>query len=176
MRRYRYRLGLGLGLILISRLAGLVLPAMSAYVIDDVVPNGRTGELFLLAGIGFAAAVVQSATGFGLSQVLGVAAQRAITEMRKRVMAHVSRLPIRYFDSTQTGVLISRVMTDAEGIRNLVGTGLAQLAGGLLTASIALGWLFYLNWQLTSLTLCILVLFGGTMALRVYPKLRPDFS
>ena len=174
MRRYRQRLVLGLALILVSRLAGLVLPAMSAYVIDDVVPNGRMDELFLLAGIGFAAAVVQSATGFGLSQVLGVAAQRAITEMRKRVMAHVSRLPIRYFDSTQTGVLISRVMTDAEGIRNLVGTGLAQLAGGLLTASIALGWLFYLNWQLTSLTLCILVLFGGTMAYG-FSKLRPVF-
>ena len=174
MRRYRYRLALGLALILVSRLAGLVLPAMSAYVIDDVVPNGRTDELLLLAGIGFAAAVVQSATGFGLSQVLGVAAQRAITEMRKRVMAHVARLPIRYFDSTQTGVLISRIMTDAEGIRNLVGTGLAQLAGGLLTASIALGWLFYLHWRLTSLTLFILLLFGATMAYG-FSRLRPVF-
>ena len=174
MRRYRYRLALGLALILVSRLAGLVLPAMTAYVIDDVVPNGRMDELLLLAGIGFAAAVVQSATGFGLSQVLGVAAQRAITEMRKRVMAHVSRLPIRYFDSTQTGVLISRIMTDAEGIRNLVGTGLVQLAGGLLTASIALGWLFYLNWRLTSLTLFILLLFGATMAYG-FSKLRPVF-
>ena len=133
--RYRYRLALGLALILASRLSGLVLPAMSGYVVDEVVPAERTGELSLLAGIALVAAVVQSAAGFGLSQVLGVAAQRAITEMRKRVMAHVSRLPIRYFDSTQTGVLISRVMTDAEGIRNLVGTGLVQLAGGLLTAS-----------------------------------------
>ena len=174
MRRYRYRLALGLALIFVSRLAGLVLPAMVGYIVDDVVPNGRVDELFLLAGVGFAAAVVQSATGFGLSQVLGVAAQRAITEMRKRVMAHVSRLPIRYFDSTQTGVLISRVMTDAEGIRNLVGTGLVQLAGGLLTASIALAWLFYLNWQLTSLTLFILLLFGATMAFG-FSKLRPVF-
>ena len=174
MRRYRRRLALGLVLILVSRLAGLVLPAMTGYIIDDVVPGRRVGELFLLAGIGFAAAVIQSATGFGLSQVLGVTAQRAITEMRKRVMAHVSRLPIRYFDSTQTGALISRVMTDAEGIRNLVGTGLAQLAGGLLTASIALGWLFYLNWRLTSLTLFILILFGATMAFG-FSKLRPVF-
>ena len=174
MRRYRRQLALGLVLILASRLAGLVLPAMTGYIIDDVVPGRRVGELFLLAGIGFAAAVIQSATGFGLSQVLGVTAQRAITEMRKRVMAHVSRLPIRYFDSTQTGALISRVMTDAEGIRNLVGTGLAQLAGGLLTASIALGWLFYLNWRLTSLTLFILILFGATMAFG-FSKLRPVF-
>ena len=174
MRRYRYRLALGLVLIFVSRLAGLVTPAMVGYIVDDVVPNGRFDELLLLAGVGFVAAVVQSATGFGLSQVLGVAAQRAITEMRKRVMAHVSRLPIRYFDSTQTGVLISRIMTDAEGIRNLVGTGLVQLAGGLLTASIALAWLFYLNWQLTSLTLFILLLFGATMAFG-FSKLRPVF-
>ena len=172
--RYRYRLALGLALILASRLSGLVLPAMSGYVVDEVVPAERTGELSLLAGIALVAAVVQSAAGFGLSQVLGVAAQRAITEMRKRVMAHVSRLPIRYFDSTQTGVLISRVMTDAEGIRNLVGTGLVQLAGGLLTASISLGVLFYLNWRLTSLTLLILVLFGVTMAFG-FAKLRPVF-
>ena len=174
LRRYRYRLALGLVLIFVSRLAGLVVPAMVGYIVDDVVPNGRIDELFLLAGVGLVASVVQSATGFGLSQVLGVAAQRAITEMRKRVMAHVSRLPIRYFDSTQTGILISRVMTDAEGIRNLVGTGLVQLAGGLLTASIALAWLFYLNWQLTSLTLFILLLFGATMAFG-FSRLRPVF-
>ena len=174
VRRYRSRLVLGLVLILVSRLTGLVVPAMTGYVIDDVVPAGRAGELLLLAGVGFLSAVVASATGFALSQVLGVAAQRAITEMRKRVMAHVSRLPIRYFDSTQTGMLISRIMTDAEGIRNLVGTGLAQLAGGLLTASIALAVLFYLNWRLTSVTLLILVLFGVTMAVS-FSRLRPVF-
>ena len=174
VRRYRYRLALGLALILVSRLTGLVVPAMTAYVIDEVVPARRGGELLLLAGVGFVSAVVAAATGFALSQVLGVAAQRAITEMRKRVMAHVSRLPIRYYDSTQTGVLISRIMTDAEGIRNLVGTGLANLAGGLLTGSIALAALFYLNWRLTSVTLFILVLFGVTMAVG-FSKLRPVF-
>ena len=174
MWRYRYRLGLGLALILVSRLAGLVLPAMSRYILDEVVPAQRTGELFMLAGIGLGAAIVQSATGFALSQVLGVAAQRAITEMRKEVMAHVSRLPIRYFDSTQTGVLISRIMTDAEGIRNLVGTGLAHLAGGLLTASIALVWLFWLNWRLTLLTVVVLGLFGITMAV-AFSRIRPVF-
>ncbi len=174
MWRYRYRLALGLVLILVSRLAGLVLPAMSRYILDEVIPAQRSDELFLLAGIGLGAAVVQSVSGFTLSQVLGVAAQRAITEMRKQVMAHVSRLPIRYFDSTQTGVLISRIMTDAEGIRNLVGTGLAQLAGGLLTASIALVWLFWLNWRLTTLTLLVLILFGITMAV-AFSRIRPVF-
>ena len=174
MRRYRYRIALGLALILVSRLTGLVVPAMTAYVIDVVVPEGRAGELSLLAGIGFVSAVVAAATGFGLSQVLGVAAQRAITEMRKRVMAHVSRLPIRYYDSTQTGMLVSRIMTDAEGIRNLVGTGLVQLAGGLLTASVALAVLFYLNWRLTAVTLLILILFGVTLAVG-FSMLRPVF-
>lgn len=96
--RHRRRLLLGLAMMLISRLAGLVLPAMSQFVIDDVIPNGRGDQLVLLAGLGFGATVVQAATGFALSQVLGVAAQRAITEMRKEVMAHVTRLPIGYFD------------------------------------------------------------------------------
>ncbi len=174
MWRYRYRLTLGLAMMLVSNLATLVLPAMSRYIIDVVVPAGRAEDLLWLAGIGLAAAVVQSVTGFGLSQVLGVAAQRAITEMRKQVMTHVSRLPINYFDSTQTGVLISRIMTDAEGIRNLVGTGLVQLAGGVVTATIALAWLFYLNWRLTILTLAILVIFGITMAIG-FSRLRPVF-
>ena len=174
MWSYRWRLGLGLVLILVSRPAGLVLPAMSRYILDEVIPAQRTDELFMLAGVGLAAAIVQSATGFALSQVLGVAAQRAITEMRKQVMTHVSRLPIGYFDSTQTGVLISRIMTDAEGIRNLVGTGLAQLAGGLLTASIALVWLFWLNWRLTLLTVVVLGLFGITMAV-AFSRIRPVF-
>src|SRR5258705_4139063 len=94
--------------------------------------------------------------------------------MRKRVLAHVTRLPIRYFDSTQTGKLISRVMTDAEGIRNLVGTGLANLFGSLLTAAIALGVLFYINWQLTVITIVLLAAFGGAMGV-AFTRLRPLF-
>ena len=172
--RYRRRLLLGLALMLVSRVAGLALPAMSQFILDDVIPNGRTDQLYLLAGVGLAATVVQSATAFSLSQILGVAAQRAITDVRKQVMAHVTRLPIRYFDSTQTGVLISRVMTDAEGIRNLVGTGLVQLAGSFVTGALALGVLFYLNWQLTSLTLVVLIIFGACMSL-TFSWLRPIF-
>ena len=109
-----------------------------------------------------------------LSQVLGVAAQRAITDMRRRVEAHVARLPVRYFDSTQAGVLISRIMTDAEGIRNIVGTGLVQLMGSVVTAVLALGILFYLNWRLTLATLVALGAFGGAMAL-AFNRLRPLF-
>src|SRR5690606_33211660 len=121
-----------------------------------------------------AATLVQAATSFTLSQVLGVAAQRAVTDMRRRVQAHVLRLPIRRFDETQTGILISRIMTDAEGIRNLVGSGLVQLVGGLMTATIALGVLFYINWQLTAATLVFLGVFAGGMAF-AFQKLRPIF-
>ena len=171
---HRSRLAVGLTLMLVNRLAGLVLPASSKYLIDDVIANQRSELLLTLAlAIGLAAAV-QAVTGFALSQVLGVAAQRAITEMRKRVQVHVTRLPVGFFDSTKTGVLISRIMTDAEGIRNLVGTGLVQLSGGLVTAVIALGVLFYLSWQLTSVTLLILLAFGGTMA-PAFKRLRPLF-
>ena len=103
-----------------------------------------------------------------------MAAQRAITEMRRTVQAYVLRLPISYFDSTKSGILISRIMTDAEGIRNLVGTGLVQLVGGLVTAAIALGVLFYLNWRLTLIAILILGCFGGGMAY-AFAKLRPLF-
>ena len=171
---HRRGLALGMVLMLVSRLAGLVLPAMSATVIDDVIGEGRADLLLPLALGAGAATLVQASSGFALSQVLGVAAQRAITDMRKRVQRHVTRLPVSYFDSTKSGVLISRVMTDAEGIRNLVGTGLAQLAGGFLTATIGIGVLFYLNWRLTTVTLIVLVLFGLVMAM-AFSKLRPLF-
>src|SRR5215510_15669973 len=126
---HRRRLLMGLALMLVSRLAGLVLPASSKYLIDDVVGKNRTDLLPLIALAAGTATLVQAVTSFALSQILGVAAQRAITDMRKRVQARVMHLPVRYFDSTQTGVLVSRIMSDAEGIRNLVGTGLVQLIG-----------------------------------------------
>ena len=172
--QHRRRLALGLLLMIISRLAGMVLPASSKYLIDEVIGKGRRELMMPLAlGVG-AATLVDAACSFALSQVLGVAAQRAIAEMRKSIQAHVSRLPVGYFDSTQTGVLISRIMTDAEGIRNLVGTGLAQLSGSLVTAAIALGVLFYLNWQLTTISLVILAAFGSGMAV-AFTRLRPLF-
>ena len=171
---HRRRLLIGLILMLVSRVAGLVLPASSKWLIDDVVGNGRTELLMPIALAAGAATIVQAITSFALSQTLGVAAQRAITDMRKRVQAHVMRLPVRYFDSTQTGVLISRIMSDAEGIRNLVGTGLVQLVGGLVTAAFGLGVLFWLNWKLTVITLIVLGLFGGGMAY-AFKTLRPLF-
>jgi subfamily B ATP-binding cassette protein MsbA len=171
---HRRRLALGMALMVVNRLVGLVLPASSKYLIDEVIINRRADMLVTLALAAGGATVVQAVTSFTLSQVLGVAAQRAITEMRKSVQAHVARLPVRFFDSTQTGVLISRVMNDAEGIRNLVGTGLVQLVGGLLTALVALGVLFYLSWRLTTITLVALGLFAAAMSF-AFARLRPLF-
>ncbi len=160
--------------MIVSRLMGLVLPASSKYLIDEVILKGRGELLNFLAIAAGGATLIQAISSFALTQVLGVAAQRAITDMRKHVQEHVARLPIRYFDSTQTGVLISRIMSDAEGIRNLVGTGLVQLVGGLVTAALALCVLFYLNWKLTSITLLALGAFGVCMGL-AFKKLRPLF-
>jgi ATP-binding cassette, subfamily B, putative efflux pump len=168
------RLALGLVLMLINRVAGLVLPASSKYLIDDVIGRRHVELLVPLALAAGAATIVQALTSFALSQVLGVAAQRAITDMRRRVEAHVARLPVGYFDSTKAGVLISRIMTDAEGIRNLVGNGLVQLIGSVVTALFALAYLFYLNWMLTIVNIVALGAFGAAMAI-AFNKLRPLF-
>ena len=170
----RWRLSAGLLLMLVSRGAGLVLPILSKFLVDEVIAKKRVDLIGTLALIAGAATLVQAVTSFALSQVLGVAAQRAITDMRRRVQAHVARLPVGYFDVTQTGILISRIMSDAEGIRNLVGTGLVQLTGSLVTAAAALGVLFYLNWRLTSVTLLVLLVFGAAMAY-AFRRLRPLF-
>lgn len=170
----RWRLLLGSVLLLISRLAGMVLPASTKFIGDEVFINQRYDLIKWIAlAIGIST-LVQGTTSFALSQILGVAAQRAITEMRKRVQAHVERLPISYFDSTQSGQLISRIMNDADGIRNLVGTGLGQILGSLVTATIAIGVLLWLNWQLTLATITVLLVFGGAL-LYAFKVLRPVF-
>ncbi len=171
---HRRRLALGLALLVANRLTGLVLPASSKVVVDRVIGQHRPELLVWIAVAVAAATLVQAVTSFALSQVLGVAAQRAITDMRRAVQQYVLRLPTGYFDSTKTGVLISRVMSDAEGIRNLVGTGLVQLVGGLITAGIALVVLFYLNWRLTVVSIVVLGVFGGGLAY-AFTKLRPLF-
>ena len=170
----RRRLAIGMVLIAISRLCGLVLPASSKILIDEVLGKGRADILTPLAAAVVAASLIQASTSFALSQLLGIAAWRAITEMRMRVQQRIIRLPVSFFDDTKSGELISRVMSDAEGIRNLVGTGVVQMVGGLITAVLALGVLFYLNWQMTSITLVVLLLFGGFMAM-AFRKVRPIF-
>lgn len=171
---HRRHLVIGFGLLLMNRVAGFIMPSSSKFLIDDVIGRQESGLLVPLAAAVGVATVVQAITSFGLSQVLSLTAQRAIADMRRRVDAHVLRLSVSFFDSTKSGVLISRIMSDAEGVRNLVGTGLVQLVGGLITAAIALSVLFYLNWQLTVMTLLMLILFGGGMAY-AFTKLRPIF-
>src|SRR4030095_13217650 len=171
---HRRRLMLGAVLMIVNQAMALVLPASTKYLIDAVIVKGRTDLLWKIALAAATATIVQALTSFSLSQVLGVAAQRAITEMRKKVQSQIARLPISYFDSTQTGKLISRIMNDAEGIRNLVGTGLVQLPGSFITAVVALCVLFWLNWRLTSFTILVLGIFGGALAY-AFTRLRPLF-
>jgi ABC-type multidrug transport system fused ATPase/permease subunit len=173
------RLAIGLAIMFVNRLAGLVLPGTSKFLMDKVIlAKGdlatRTHGLELLVLAAGAATVVQAITSFSLSQLLGIAAQRSITEMRRRVQRHVGRLTVSYFEQTKTGALLSRVMNDAEGLRNLVGTGLVEVVGGVMTAVLALGILFYINARLTWIALAVLSLFGFVM-LYAFKTLRPLF-
>jgi ABC-type multidrug transport system fused ATPase/permease subunit len=168
------RLALGLGLLLVNRVAGLVLPGTTKFLLDEVIGKGHRellGKLVLAAG---GATAIQAVTSFALSQVLGKAAQRSITELRRAVQRHVGRLSVSYFDQTKVGILLSRVMTDAEGIRNLVGTGLVEVFGGLMTAVLALGILFYLNVKLTLVAIAVMSLFSIVL-LYAFKTLRPLF-
>ena len=171
---HRRSVSIGLVLMLISRAAGFVLPSSSKWLMDEVIGKHRIDLLLPLALAAGVATLINAITSFALSQVVSVAAQRAISELREDVQAHLVRLPVRYFDSTKSGVLISRVMNDPEGIRNLVGTGLIQLVGGLISAAVALVVLFWLNWQLTLGTVVFLAIFGTAMTV-AFRKLRPLF-
>ncbi len=171
---HRTSVAVGLVLMLVSRAAGFVLPLSTKYVIDDILPDRDIRMLGFVALAGLAATIVQSVSGYALSQVVSVAAQQAIARLREEVQGHLIRLPVRYFDSTKSGVLVSRVMSDPEGIRNLIGTGLIQLAGGIVSAVAALGVLFYLNWRLTAVTIVFLGAFGVVMSI-AFKRLRPIF-
>jgi ABC-type multidrug transport system fused ATPase/permease subunit len=168
------RLALGFGILFINRLAGFVIPFMPRYLLDEVLGKGQRQLLPTLVLAAAGATVLQAVTSYALSQILGKAAQRSITEMRRRVQRHVGRLSVSFFDQTKVGSLLSRVMTDAEGIRNLVGTGLVEVVGGVLTAAIALVILIALNLKLTAIALSILSLFGLVL-LYAFKTLRPLF-
>lgn len=174
MWTYRWRLVLGTFLMLISRAASMVLPASLKYLVDDVFKQENYGLLKWISLAIAVATVAQASTAFAISQVLGVAAQRAITEMRKRLQSHIARLPISYFDSVKTGELVSRIMADPEGIRNLVGTGIGQMSGGILSAIVSICVLFYLNWQMTLIIFSVLAVLGVVLSY-AFGTLRPIF-
>ncbi|MFN9309093.1 ABC transporter ATP-binding protein [Gemmatimonas sp.] len=172
--QHRRSVGIGLALMLVSRASSFVLPYSTKKVLDEALPQGDLRLLGYIALAGLGATIAQSITGYALSQVVSVAAQQAIAQLREEVQGHLIRLPVRYFDSTKSGVLVSRVMSDPEGIRNLIGTGLIQLTGGLLSAIGAMGVLLDLNWTLTLATVLPLALFGAGMSI-AFKRLRPIF-
>ncbi len=164
----------GLVLVGISRAAALVLPASTKFLIDDVIVKRREELLIPIVLAVLAATIVQGVTAFGLVQLLSKAAQRVIADLRRKVQQHVGRLPIAYYDKNKTGALLSRIMNDVEGMRNLVGTGLVDLAGGLLTATIALVVLFVISPLLAGMALTIVAGFVTVMFLS-FRYLRPIF-
>ncbi len=165
---------LGLVLILINRLSGLVLPASTKYLVDDVLGEGNFQLLWTLLGAVLAAVTIGAATSFVLTRLLSVEAQLLIANLRAEVQRHVLRLPIRSFDDTKTGELVSRIMDDVEGVRNLVGTGLVQLVGGTLTAVVALGFLLSIEPLMTVLAVMPLGVFA-LVSTKAFQTLRPAF-
>src|SRR5216684_1908754 len=131
-------LALGFVLMGINRVSGLILPASTKYLVDDVIGKRHIQLLTPIVLIVTAATVVQGLTSFTLTQLLSKAAQRMIAELRCKVQSHIGRLPVAFYDGNKTGMLVSRIMSDVEGVRNLIGTGLIEFVGGLLTAVIAL--------------------------------------
>src|SRR5437588_1814285 len=167
-------LALGFVLMVINRVASLVLPYSTRFLIDSVIIKRHTQLLKPLVLAVLVATLIQGITSFSLTQLLSKAAQRLITELRQKVQAHVGRLPVTFYDSTKTGTLVSRIMTDVEGVRNLIGTGLVEFAGGLLTSAIALVVLFRISALMTLLAFGFLL--GFAIALnQAFGTIRPIF-
>ena len=167
-------MALGFVLMAINRLAGLVLPSSLKFLFDDIILKRRVQLLGPLVLAVLGATVVQGITDFSLTQLLSKEAQRLITELRRQVQEHVGRLAVSYYDSTKTGALVSRIMSDVEGLRNLIGTGLVQFAGGILTALFALIILLHISVSLTVLALVILATLGVALN-RAFGVIRPIF-
>ncbi len=174
VRPRRGKLLFGFLLMLINRPAGLVLPGSTKFLVDNVIIKRQTGMLQPLVLIVLAATVVQAVTSFILTQVLSKEGQRLIAELRRKVQEHVGRLPVAYYDATKTGALVSRIMSDVEGVRNLIGTGLVEFVGGIMTALIALILLLRISALLTGLALLFIAAFG--LGLRqAFGRIRPIF-
>ncbi|MCH7933382.1 MAG: ABC transporter ATP-binding protein [Gemmatimonadetes bacterium] len=170
----RKLIAVGLLLIVLNRLSGLVLPISTRYLVDDVLGQGQFDLLYWLLGLLVVAVIVQASTAYTLTLLLSVEAQHLIAQLRSQVQRHVLTLPVRFFDSVKTGELVSRIMNDVEGVRNLVGTGLVQLVGGTITAIVAFTYLASTNFVMTLLVLVPLGLFGF-VSTRAFQTLRPAF-
>jgi subfamily B ATP-binding cassette protein MsbA len=167
-------LAVGLVLMVINRLSGLVLPASTKFLVDDVVGQRHLSMLYPLVGFVLGATITQGVTSYALTQTLSKAAQKLIADLRKQVQEHVGRLPVAYYDANKTGTLVARIMSDVEGVRNLVGTGLVDFVGGLLTAVIAFVVLVRISPLMTAIAFGFLLVFG--LALRkAFKTIRPIF-
>ena len=173
-RPRRKVLALGFVLMVISRVCGLVLPTSSKYLIDNVIGKHQLSLLVPLVLAVLAATVIQGITGFAITQLVSKAGQRLIAELRAKVQAHVGRLPVAYFDANKTGTLVARIMTDVDGIRNLLGTGLIDFAGGVLTALLVLGFLLRISPLLTAIALVIIIGFASVLR-KAFGTIRPIF-
>lgn len=170
----RKHLFLGLFLIIISRLSGLVLPGASKYLVDNVIPSNDLNLLKWLIIAVVVAIVIQSVTSYALTQILSVEAQNLIAKLRSKVQSHIIKLPIRFFDNAKTGELVSRIMSDVEGVRNLVGTGFAQMIGGVITSAISLVLLISISPLMTLYVLVPVAIFG-LVSLKAFGRIRPIF-
>jgi ABC-type multidrug transport system fused ATPase/permease subunit len=174
MRPRRTLLGLGFALMIVNRVSGLVLPYSTKFLIDSVIAKHHVELLRRLVLTVLLATVIQGITSFALTQLLSKAAQRLIAELRQKVQTHISHLPVAFYDSNKTGTLVSRIMTDVEGVRNLLGTGLVDLVGGLLTSGIALVVLFRISPVMTMLAFTFLLCFAIALN-KAFSTIRPIF-
>jgi len=174
MKPRRRLLLAGAALMVVNRVCGLALPISSKFLIDNVMRQGQINLLRPIVLYVVLATVIQGITSFSLTQLLSKSGQRLIYEMRVRIQEHIGRLPVAFYDATKTGTLVSRIMSDVEGVRNLIGTGLVELAGGLLTAVISTVLLFHTSATMTSFVLLIVIVFGLVLQ-RAFKTVRPIF-
>lgn len=167
-------LAVGFVLMAINRLSGLVLPASSKYLLDDVILKHQTRVLMPLVLAVLAATIVQAVTSYSLTQLLSKSSQRMITDLRIKVQEHIGRLPVSYYDANKSGALVSRIMSDVEGVRNLIGTGLVDFAGGIMTAILALGYLLQVSVMMTATAAFFLVIFAFGLS-RAFKTIRPIY-
>jgi ABC-type multidrug transport system fused ATPase/permease subunit len=174
MKPRRWLLAGSFLLMIVNRASGLVLPASMRPLIDRVMTKGQVERLPLIVGAVLVATILQGITSYALTQLLSKAGQRLITDLRTQVQAHIGKLSVGFFDENRTGSLVSRIMSDVEGVRNLIGTGVVDFCGGLLTAIFAFGYLMRLSVQMTLLTFGIMVVFA-LILMKAFQTIRPIF-
>ena len=167
-------LALGFALMAVNRVAGLILPGSTKYLIDNVINKRQTQLLVPIVAAVLVATIVQGLTSYSLTQLLSKSSQRMIADLRMKVQGHIGRLPVTFYDANKTGVLVSRIMSDVEGVRNLVGTGLVEFAGGIMTAILALIILIKISLTMTAVAAVILIIFAVGVN-KAFKTIRPIF-